>query len=76
MYTDDNKLVKMTEPKSISFNFTKKADNSLMHEVNHIIKHNGFLTENRKKNEIEQLLFTYKHESEKNNSLKLLMKKN
>ena len=42
MYTDDNKLVKMTEPKSISFNFTKKADNSLMHEVNHIIKHNGF----------------------------------
>ena len=49
MYTDDNKLVKMTEPKSISFNFTEKADNSLMHEVNHIIKHNGLLTENRKK---------------------------
>ena len=76
MYTDDNKLVKMTEPKSISFNVTKKADNSLMHEVNHIIKHNGFLTENRTKNEIEQLLFTHKHEPEKNNSLKLLMKKN
>ena len=75
MYTDDNKLVKMTEPKSISFNFTKNLL-VLMHEVNDIIKHNGFLTENRKKNEIEQLLFTYKHEPEKNNSLKLLMKKN
>ena len=57
-YNDNNKLVIITEPKTISFNLTKKVDNNLKNEVDHIIKHNGFMAEHRVKNEIEQLFST------------------
>ena len=50
VYTDDNKLVIITEPKTISFDLTKKVDNSLKYEADHM-KHNGFLAEHKiKKN--------------------------
>ena len=42
---NDNKLVIITEPKTIHFSFSKKIDNFLKHEINLIIKHNEFLAE-------------------------------
>ena len=58
----DNKLV-ATEPKTFHFDFDlpKDVDKSLKHEIDHIIKHNGFLAEQRIKNELDLLLYKYKH---------------
>ena len=47
VYIGENKLVIITEPRSISFNLTNKADNSLKHKIDSIIKHNEFLNEER-----------------------------
>ena len=47
---DDEKLVIIRLPKSIRFELTKKIDNNLKFEVNHIIKHNEFLAEENKQN--------------------------
>ena len=51
VYTDDNKLVIITEPKTISFDLTKKVDNSLKYEADHM-KHKGFLAEHKKKQKL------------------------
>ena len=51
---NDNKLVIITEPKTIHFSFSKKIDNFLKHEINLIIKHNEFLAERPVKNEFSQ----------------------
>ena len=55
MHIDDNKLAIITEPKTICFNLTKNVDDSLRQEIDQIIKHNGFLAEQRIKSEIDQL---------------------
>ena len=57
----DNKLVIITEIKTIRFNLTKTTDNSLKHETEFIIKSNEFLAEQRTKKETDQLLFKYNH---------------
>ena len=43
VYIDDSKLVRITEPKTIHFNLTKKVDNSLKYEIDSIIKPMNFL---------------------------------
>ena len=40
VYVDDNKLVIITNPKTSSFNLTKKVDNSLKHDNKFIISRN------------------------------------
>ena len=45
LYIDDNKLVIITEPKTIHFDSNVETNNNLKHKINHIIKCNEFLTE-------------------------------
>ena len=61
VYIDDTKLVIITEPISTGLNLTKKVNNSLKHEIDSIIRYNGYLAKERIKNEIERLLSKYKH---------------
>ena len=51
---NDNKLVTITEPKTIHFDLPKKIDSSLKHETDFLVKHNEFLAEDTIKNEISQ----------------------
>ena len=62
VYIDDNNLV-IIEPKTFHFHFDlhKNVDKNVKHEIDSAIKHNGLLAEERIKNEIDQLLFKYKH---------------
>ena len=57
-------MVVIREPQNFYFNFDwpKKVDENLKHEMKFIIKSNGVLAENRIKKEIEQLLSRCKHE--------------
>ena len=64
VYIDDDKLVIIARPKTIGFNFTKTFDNSLKLEIDSIITQNEFSAEERIKNQIEQLLFKYKHKND------------
>ena len=50
VYIDDNKLVIMTEPKTIHFNMTKNVDNNLKHGTDDIRKCNEILPEHVIKN--------------------------
>ena len=43
------------------FDWPKVVDENLKHKIEFIIKSNEPLAENKVKNEIEQLLFKYKH---------------
>ena len=63
MCIDDNKLVEITDPKNFHFYFDlpKVIDRNLKHEVDYIIKQNGFLAEQRIKNKTDRLLSKYKH---------------
>ena len=61
VYIVDNKLVIITVPRSICINLTNKDRNSLKHEIDHIIKRNGYVAKRRIKKEIEGLLSKYKH---------------
>ena len=47
VYIDDNKLVIITEPKTIHFDSNVETNNNLKHKINHIIKCNELF--NRKK---------------------------
>ena len=58
---DDNKLVIITEPKTIRFNLAKKVDSSLKHETDHAIKCNGSLAKHTIKKEISQFLSKFKN---------------
>ena len=60
MYIEHNKLV-ITERKTFHFDLPKDVDRNFRHEIDSIVKQNGFLAEQRIKNEIEQLLYKYKH---------------
>lgn len=51
VYNDDNELVKITELNTIRFSLTKKVDNSLKYEADHM-KHNGSLAEHKIKKEL------------------------
>ena len=59
---EENTIV-IRDPKTFSFNFDwpKYFDESLKHEIEFIIKSNESLTENKIKQETEQLLLKYKH---------------
>ena len=58
---NDNKLVIITEPKTIHFDLPKDVGNNLKHKIYFIIKCNAFLAEHTIKNETGQLLSEYKH---------------
>ena len=53
----------ITDTKTFCFNFgwSKDVDDNLKHEIKFIIKSNESLSENKIKNEIEQLLLKYKY---------------
>ena len=60
MIIKDNKLVMITEPKTICFDMPRDVDSNLKNEINFIVRQNDkFLVENPIKNEISQLLFCY-----------------
>ena len=59
MYINDNK--KETKTFHFHFYFAEKVDDSLKQEIYSIIEDNGFLAEQRIKNEIDQLLHKYNH---------------
>ena len=50
--TKEKKLVIIAETKTIHFDFSKDASNSLKHEIDFIIKHNEVLIEHKVKNEV------------------------
>ena len=45
VYIHNNKLVVITEPKTIYFDLSEKADNRPKYEINYIIKHNELSAE-------------------------------
>ena len=55
VHIEDNKLVTITEPKTICFDLSKDVYNNLKY------KHNELLAEHTTKNEISQLLSKDKH---------------
>ena len=61
VFIGDNKL-KITETINFHFYFDLPKDVD-KHKIDHIIKHNGYLAEQRIKNEIDQQLCKYKHGS-------------
>ena len=60
----DNKLIIITEPKTIHFNLPKVISNNLKYEIDFIIRDNELLTEHKIKNKISRLLFKHKHVSD------------
>ena len=54
VFIDDNKLI-ITETINFHFYFDlpKDVDKNLKHKIDHIIKHNGYLAEQRIKNETD-----------------------
>ena len=56
VYTDDKKLLIITELKFIHHDLPTDANNSLKHEIKFIIKDDKLLAEHRIKNKISQLL--------------------
>ena len=58
-------MIVTRDPKTFCFNFdwSKQVDENLKHEIEYILKTNESLTENKMKNEIEQLLLKDKHEN-------------
>ena len=54
VYTYESKLV-ITKSKSFHFHLelSKSYDINLMHKIDHIMKHNGFLVQHRIENETE-----------------------
>ena len=57
----DNKLVVITESKTICFDLSKYVGKNLKDEIDFTIKHNEILAEHKIKNKISPLLFRYKH---------------
>ena len=63
MFFDDNKLIIIARPKCITLVLINTVDNSLRSKNGSIIRHIEFLTKQRIKHEIKQLLSKYKHET-------------
>ena len=61
----EENMIVIRDPKTFCFNFycPKHDDKNLKHEIEFIIKTHESLAENKIKNNIEQLLLKYKHES-------------
>ena len=62
MIIEEN-IVAITERKTFNYDFDwpKNVDENLKHEIEFIIKNNESFVEKKIKNEIEQLLSTYRH---------------
>ena len=56
-------MIVIRDPKTfcLNFDFPKDVDESLIHEIEFMIKSNESLAENKIKNETEQLLLKYKN---------------
>ena len=61
MHIGSNRLVITIEPITIHSDLPKDVEKILKYETDSIIKHNDFLAEHTIKNEINRLLFKYKH---------------
>ena len=59
----EENMIVIRDPKTFCFNFNwpKDVDENLKHEIEFIIKSNESLSENKTKNEIEELLSKHKH---------------
>ena len=59
----EENMIVIRHPKTFCFNFDwpKYVGGNVKHEIEFIIKSHESLTENKIKNEIEQLLLKYKH---------------
>ena len=59
----EENMIVIRDPKTFRFDFNLPTyvDENLKNEIEFIIKSNESLAENKIKNEIEQLLFKYKH---------------
>ena len=58
---DGNKLVIITEPKTINLDLPNDVGKNLKLEIDSIIRHNEFFGGHRIENGIKQLLSKYKH---------------
>ena len=56
MYIGYNKLVIITEPKTVCFNLTKKVHSSLKHEIGFIIRFNKDFAEHKTKKRDELIV--------------------
>ena len=61
VHIGSNRLVITIEPITIHSDLPKDVEKILKYETDSIIKHNDFLAEHTIKNEINRLLFKYKH---------------
>ena len=61
MHIGSNRLVITIEPITIHSDLPKDVEKILKYETDSIVKHNDFLAEHTIKNEINRLLFKYKH---------------
>ena len=65
VYIDGTKL-EIIETKNVHFHFDllDDVDKSSMDEINHIIERNESSVKHKIKNEVDQLLYKYKHEND------------
>ena len=68
----DNKLVIITESKTICFDLSKYVGKNLKDEIDFTIKHNEILTQHKIKNKISPLLFRWKQCSWTQKTVKLI----
>ena len=61
MHIEDNKLVIITETKTVHFDLSEDVDNNLKYEIDFIIKDNQTLAEHIINFKISQLLSKNKH---------------
>ena len=61
VHTDNNKLAKITEPKTIHFDLSKNFDNNVKYETDFYHKTQWTFSWTYNKNGINQLLFKHKH---------------
>ena len=61
VHINDNKLLIITEPKTIYFDVKQDVVDNLKHEIDFIIKQNDFLADHTIKNEISRILSKHKH---------------
>ena len=61
VHSNKNKLLIITEPKTIYFDLPQDVVTNLMQETDYIIKQNECLAEHTIKNELSSLLSKHKH---------------
>ena len=65
VFTDDNKLVIIVEPKTVPIDLPLNINERLENDIKFNVSRNQSLAEYAIKNEIRKLLFKYGHEHEK-----------